>query len=347
MALSSIPVVSQTVQTVDLTQGNPEIDSQVTETGGGFFDSVGDTVSRLSGEIGSGLNGVVSSIGNVASGFGTALGGIGNTASSVASTAQQGAATVANTAANANALLNRVGASVPIIGQISGLAGGLSNIFGLFKSKNILPGAELFAGESKSAYVEVKQSLGDDWRVRLDCNFNLFPGSFPRLIATSGLVWPYLPNFTIVSKANYNQVDPIHNIQPFNAYKNSMIEDIQISGDFSVETEADAEYWIQATTFLRTATKMFFGNSTYVGNPPVICNLTGYGARVFHNVPVIIKSFSIDFKEDVQYMKYTAANTWVPVLSTISVTVSPVYNRSRLRQFSLQDFAAGRAVGYI
>lgn len=347
MARSSIPVVSQTVQTVDLTQGNPEIDSQVTETGGGFFDSIGDTVSRVSGAIGSGLNGITNGIRDGVSEINTALGGVGNTVSSIASTAQQGVGSVANTAANANVLLNKVGVNVPILGQISGLAGGLSNIFGLFKSKNILPGAEIFSGESQSAYVEVKQGLGDDWRVRLDCNFNLFPGAFPRLIATSGLVWPYLPNFTIVSKANYNQIDPVHNIQPFNAYKNSMVEDIQISGDFSVENESDAEYWIQATTFLRTATKMFFGKSTNTGNPPVICNLTGYGSRVFHNVPVVIKSFSIDFKEDVQYLKYTAANTWVPTLSTISVTVSPIYNRSRLRKFSLQDFASGKAVGYI
>jgi hypothetical protein len=346
MARSSIPVTSQVVQTVDLTQGDPAVDSQVVENfgGGGFFDSIGSTVGRLSGAIGSGLSSIFSGGGSAT---GSALGGTGNPTTSLGSTTQQGAANLANTGANVNAALNRVGVSVPILGQISGLAGGLSNIFGLFKSKNILPGAEIFKGESQSAYVEVKQGLGDDWRVRLDCNFNLFPGAFPRLIATSGLVWPYLPNFTIVSRANYTQQDPVHNIQPFNAYKNSMVEDIQISGDFSVENEADAEYWIQATTFLRTATKMFFGESSYSGNPPAICNLTGYGSRVFNNVPVIIKSFSIDFKEDVQYMKYTSANTWVPVLSTISVTVSPIYNRSRLRKFSLQDFASGRAVGYM
>jgi hypothetical protein len=128
------------------------------------------------------------------------------------------------------------------------------------------------------------------------------------------------------------------------------VEDIQISGDFSVETEADAEYWIQATTFLRTATKMFFGRGPNVGNPPVICNLTGYGSRVFNNVPVVVKSFSIDFKEDVNYMRYQGSDispTWVPVLSTIAVTVAPVYNRTRLRKFSLQDYANGKAIGHI
>jgi hypothetical protein len=40
------------------------------------------------------------------------------------------------------------------------------------------------------------------------------------------------------------------------------------------------------------------------------------------------------------------------VMSTITVVVSPVYNRQRMRQFSLQDYARGKTadssgVGYI
>jgi len=283
---------------------------------------------------------------------GSALGGKGLSAvQSLVSRGQQAAALIANPAAAANLAVNKLGASFPALGKIAGLAGGINNILGLFRSKNIPAfGESVFNNEKPGAYVEVKQGFDEDWRVRIDCNFSLFDNAFPRLLATSGIVWPYLPNITLVSKANYTQVDPVHSNQPFQAYKNSQVEDIQISGDFSVETEADAEYWIQATTFLRTATKMFFGQGKNVGNPPVICNLTGYGSRVFNNVPVIIKSFSIDFKEDVNYMRYQGTDTkptWVPVLSTISVTVAPIYNRSRLRKFNLQDFAKGRAVGYI
>jgi hypothetical protein len=267
------------------------------------------------------------------------------------SKAQQGAALIANPAAAANLALNKLNASIPAFGQLAGIAGGVNNILGLFRSRNIPTAAEtIFGRESTGAYIEVKQGLEEDWRIRIDCNFGLFDGAFPRLEHTGGLVWPYLPNITVVSKANYTQQDPVHNNQPFQAYKNSQVEDIQISGDFSVENEADAEYWIQATTFLRTATKMFFGQGPNVGNPPVICNLTGYGSRVFNNVPVIIKSFSIDFKEDVNYIRYQKNDpspTWAPALSTIAVTVAPIYNRTRLRRFNLQDFANGRAVGYI
>ena len=91
-------------------------------------------------------------------------------------------------------------------------------------------------------------------------------------------------------------IDPIHSQYPFQAYKSSVVDDIQISGDFSCETETDAAYWIAATTFFKTATKMFFGGGEYAGNPPLVCNLTGYGSSVFDKVPVIIKSFSVDVR---------------------------------------------------
>ena len=298
-------------------------------------------------------SGLVGGAGDRDAGSGTALGGRGlNPIQTLVSAAQTGADLIANPGAAANLALGKITAGIPALGKLAGLAGGVNNLLGLFRSKNIPPtvAESLFESEAAGAYVEVTQGLEEDWRIRIDCNFSLFEGAFPRLVATSGLVWPYLPNITLVSKANYTSVDPVHSNQPFQAYKNSQIEDIQISGDFSVETEADAEYWIQATTFLRTATKMFFGQGPNVGNPPVICNLSGYGSRVFNNVPVVIKSFSIEFKEDVNYVRYQGtdtAPTWVPVLSTISVTVAPIYNRSRLRKFNLQDFANGRAVGYI
>jgi hypothetical protein len=180
---------------------------------------------------------------------------------------------------------------------------------------------------------------------------------FDRLKDTGGVVWPYLPNITVSTKADYSSVNPIHSNYTQYNYKNSIVEDIQISGEFSCETETDAAYWIAATTFFKTATKMFFGQGYKAGNPPIICNLTGYGASVFDRVPIIIKSFSVDLKDDVNYILCDTfeTRTWVPVLSTISVTVAPVYSRESLRKFDIQDYARGRLaeangegnVGYI
>lgn len=336
--------------------------------------SLDSTVNKLSGGVSSGLNGMTASanaaIGDISGKIGgaaSALKGVGNPiqsnisnlqglASNAVTTASSVAGAVSNTSAQIGSTLSKLGLGQGGLGsglinaaaQISSAAGMVNNLLSMARGKNLPSGAELFT--QSGAFVEIKPGVADDWRVKLNCNFGLFGGAFPRLQDTGGMVWPYLPNITVASRANYSNIEPVHNNYPFMAYKNSQVEDIQISGEFTVENEMDAEYWVQATTFLRTATKMFFGKGDNAGNPPVICQLTGYGTRVFHNVPVVVKSMSVDLKEDVSYLKYfdsTGSPTWVPVVSTLSATLAPIYNRTRLRQFNLKDYAAGKAVGYI
>jgi len=329
------------------------------------------TVSQLSGGIGTGLNGFTAAAGDLANdargalaGATGALGGISNTIQSLASNATGAFAGAAgalggvagglsNAGAAIGASLNKLGLAGGGIGgglaslatSVSSAAGMVNNLLSMARGKNLPTGAELFSKEG--SFVKLESGSANDWRVKLNANFGLFGSAFSRLSKTGGFVWPYLPSITVSSKANYAQIDTVHSNQPFQAYKSSQIDDIQISGEFSVENELDAEYWIQGTTFLKTATRMFFGTGPNVGNPPIVCNLTGYGARVFAGVPVIVKSFSVDFKDDVAYIKHSlngAPPTWVPAMSTISVTVSPIYNRTRLRQFNLTEYANGNIV---
>jgi hypothetical protein len=361
-----------------------EVSAAVSAAGGGLSgdsfgslkSSLNNTVGQLSGSLNSGLGPLGGLSSNITSGLGaaqSALGGIGNPIQSIAASAgnainsatsalggiagnAQGlVAGVSNITADIGSSLNKLGLNSGGLGtglaglasQISSAAGMLNNILSLGRAKNLPSGAELF--QQRGAFVEVTPGAAEDWRVKINCNFGLFGGAFGRLSATNGVVWPYLPNISVSSKANYAQIDPVHNNQPYQAYKNSQIEDITITGEFSCETEMDAEYWIQATTFFKTATKMWFGSGDNVGNPPVICNLSGYGARVFNNVPIIIKNVTINLPSEVNYIKCTTngSPTWVPVVSEISVTVAPIYNRTRLRKFNLKDYAAGTAIGYI
>lgn len=330
------------------------------------------TISRLSGEIGSGLNGLTAGTGsafgtlksgasNFVAGAGTALGGIGNTIQSTVSggisTLQTVAGSTSNITADISGTLNKLtggnlaGGVQGLAGQISSAAGMLNNFLSLKRGANLPAGAELFL--QQGSQIQLQPNAKNDWRVRINAEWNLFNSPLFKLLQnTGGVVWPYTPNITVSTKANYQTIDAIHSNYQFQAYKNSVIDDITISGEFSCETETDAAYWIAATTFFKTATKMFFGQGENAGNPPIICNLTGYGSSVFDKVPVIVKSFSVDLKDDVNYIKCNTfgTNTWVPVMSTISVTVSPIYNRRRLRKFSLQDYSRGKAadsVGYI
>ena len=215
----------------------------------------------------------------------------------------------------------------------------------MIRGKNIPSGGQMFS--QSGTPIKLEPNAKNDWRVRINAQFSMFNSPMFKLLEnTGGVVWPYLPQISISTKANYTQIDPVHSNQPFYAYKNSQVDEINISGEFTCETETDAAYWIAATTFFRTATKMFFGQGDKAGNPPIICHLYGYGSSIFDKVPVIVKSFSVDLTDDINYIKCNTfgTSTWVPVLSNITITVSPIYNRTTLRKFDLQKFAQGKLV---
>jgi len=315
----------------------------------------GDTASGLLG----GLEGFLNADGqpNAPDGIKTAF---GKTASAVSNTktvgenlttASDAAGVIANTAADIQAVASKFGLgdvasgisqTAGVFSKAAGIAG---NLLSLRRGANIPQGADVFAQVPNEPLV-LKASNKNDWRVRIKTDFSLFNGGmFTKLATTGGVVFPYTPQITFSSRANYTQIDPVHTNYPILAYKNSQIDDIQISGEFSAETNEDAYYWLCAVTFFKTATKMFYGQGPNVGNPPVICHLSGYGTNMFNNVPVVVTSFNLNLEEDVNYIKCSVPGeveaTWVPIVSRLSVTLKPIYNRRNLREFDLRAYATG------
>ena len=310
-----------------------------------------EKVSELTAGAKSGLNQLSGDIKN----FGNSAMGGNSTVNSAVSGAvdklRSVAGSTSNIAADISGTLNKLtggnlaGGLMKAAGSFSAAAGMLNNVLSLKRAANLPEGAQTFVPQGEAIQLNVGNA--DDWRVRINCQWNIFKSSlFQQLKDTGGVVWPYIPTLTVTTKADYSTLPITHGNYAQYSYKNSTVEDITISGEFSCETNEEGSYWIAATTFFKTATKMFFGQSSPAGNPPIICTLSGYGNRIFENVPIIIKSFSVDFKDDVNYIRCDPFDngryTWVPTLSTITVVVAPVYTRQGLRQFNLQDYARGQ-----
>jgi hypothetical protein len=314
-----------------------------------------EKVSELTAGAKSGLNqlaGDIKNFGNSAMGgnvtVNSAVGGAIDKLRSVAGSTSNIGADIVGTL---NKLTggNLAGGLMAKAGAVSAAAGMLNNVLSLKRAANLPEGAEVFVPQGEAMQLTVANL--DDWRVRIDCEWSIFNSLlFQQLKDTGGVVWPYLPSVTVSTKAEYSTIPITHGNYAQYSYKNSVVDDITISGEFSCETNDEGAYWIAATTFFKTATKMFFGQGAQAGNPPIICKLSGYGSSIFKNVPVIIKSFSVDLKDDVNYIRCepsydTADYTWVPTLSTITVVVAPVYTRQGLRKFNLQNYAAGQMAG--
>jgi|TARA_B110000483_G_scaffold202061_1_gene243467 hypothetical protein len=161
------------------------------------------------------------------------------------------------------------------------------------------------------------------------------------------MVFPFNPTVLLSHSANYSQVQPTHTNYAYNAYESSQVDAITITGEFYQENENDAKYWIACLHFLRSATKMFYGESTPLGNPPVVCRLNGYGKHVLNNMPVVITNFTTDLPVDVDYIqcKINGLPNYVPTQSAITVTLQPQYARRSQSGFSLNQYAAGGHIG--
>ena len=160
------------------------------------------------------------------------------------------------------------------------------------------------------------------------------------------MIFPFNPTVLLSHSANYSQVQPTHTNYAYNAYESSQVDAITITGEFYQENENDAKYWIACLHFLRTATKMFYGNSNPLGNPPVVCRLNGYGKHILNNIPVVITNFTTDLPVDVDYIECTINGlpNYVPTQSSITVTLQPQYARRSQAGFSLNDYVSGNHI---
>lgn len=193
-----------------------------------------------------------------------------------------------------------------------------------------------------------------DWRVSLDVPSivsNNSPILSPLVNSNRKMVFPFTPTIILGHSANYSQITPTHSNYPFYAYQNSQVDTITINGDFFTENEDDARYWLACIHFLRTMTKMFYGDRDGSGRPPPMSRLNGYGSYVMNNVPILITSFTTDLPADVDYIPCEvptdtgSSENYVPAQSTITVQVAPNYARRSVAGFDLQDFARGGFVG--
>jgi len=223
-------------------------------------------------------------------------------------------------------------------------------------------------GDSRLIRAKAKWSGRDsrkDWRVKLTIpekstleNY-FFNGNeiLAPLYANKGIFWPLTPSMVIQHSASYNALAQTHNNYPFQAYQNSQVDSLNIIGEFPVQNQQDAKHWVASVKFLRTVTKMFFGEERELkGNPPPILHLSGYGKHMFDKVPVVVNSFNVELRAGIDYISTSGVvgrrsdastnyngedSTWAPTLSNISVLVTPVYSRDTVKRFSLKEFARG------
>ena len=212
-----------------------------------------------------------------------------------------------------------------------------------------------------------------DWRVRISmapATASLFYSQNNPIMSplwqTNGVVFPYTPTLTISHAAKYGTTTLTHSNYASYFYEGSEIGNFTLNGEFSVQNIQEGQYLMAAIHFFRSCTKMFFGQSALAGTPPPIVYLDGYGKAYLPRVPCVVTSFSHTMPDTVDYITVpvgisldqtniagqafnlfgAAVPQRLPAMSSISLTLQPVYSRNNIaNNFTLENFAAGGLLG--
>jgi hypothetical protein len=167
---------------------------------------------------------------------------------------------------------------------------------------------------------------------------------FAPLKNVGGMLFPYTPIITTSHKANYESESLLHTNYANPYYKNSVVDNINIQGRFTAQTDDEGQFVMAMIHFFRTVTKMFYGASTNRGTPPPVLYLDAHGKYMFDHIPVVVSSFQYTLPNDVNYITTTVngIKTKVPVDLNVTVDLIPTYSRNKIsNQFDLIKFSNG------
>lgn len=167
--------------------------------------------------------------------------------------------------------------------------------------------------QQAAVQAEFQSPGNNDWRVKL----KLAPGAtylykdtdakngiLAPLAASNGVVFPYMPTIQTSYNANYDQTDLTHSNYRGQFYKSSYVGDIQITGEFTAQDTAEANYLLAVIHFFRSVTKMFYGaKDSFRGTPPPLVYLVGLGQYQFNNQPCVVRTFNYSMPNNVDYIR--------------------------------------------
>lgn len=133
-------------------------------------------------------------------------------------------------------------------------------------------------------------------------------GLLSPLRATNGIVFPYQPTINYTQDVVYNNIDLVHVNQELLAYTRTAATKLAVSGQFTAQNQTEGTYALACIHFLRTVTKMWFGQGANIGTPPPVLLFDAFGQYMFNQLPVLVTNFTINMPNDVDYLPVDVDN---------------------------------------
>lgn len=206
---------------------------------------------------------------------------------------------------------------------------------------------EVLGPETRTTRVRVGQDADDFAEVEsIRCD-NLLK---PLYDTGGGILFPYTPTITVTRSATYNDFHFSQSNFKYNQFDKSSPGELQISADWSVQTNREGQYFLAALRFLQAATMSEFGLSTDLprrGASPPVLRFNYLGQQMFRNVPVVVSNFTYNLDKDAGYVPIMLPDpytkTHVPTKAVLTITLLVQPNPREVRdKFSLSKFKQGK-----
>jgi len=232
---------------------------------------------------------------------------------------------------------------------ILGAVGAVAVTGGVRLATNALFGKGLTTNKKAAQAAKSNQDANNqqstaDWRVRLslvekpDYLYGAAePGILAPLKATNGVIFPYVPSVSVSYIASYDPTDVTHSNYKIYSYRQSSVESISLTCDFTAQDTNEANYLLAVIHFFRSVTKMFYGKdeNPKPGTPPPLCYLTGLGAFQFDKHPLVITNFTYTLPTDVDYIR---ASVFTPTNPGVSQAPNNTFSQPGASEVRLPQY---------
>ncbi len=181
------------------------------------------------------------------------------------------------------------------------------------------------------------------------------------LHGTGGMLFPYTPSIQISGEATWTTHDLVHTNFDILSYERTPSATIGITGKFTVQNQREGAYALAVIHFLRTMTKMHYGDQesrndnaqenagkpAIAGLPPPVLRLRGYGSYMFPDLRCVLKSFNFNFDDNMDLIpiQLPDGEVLLPPMFSITIGVGLQQSTSRVRRdFNLEQFRTGASM---
>lgn len=188
-----------------------------------------------------------------------------------------------------------------------------------------------------------KSDSGDDKTAQLRVKISQEPQVGDSI---NELVFKVMPRIEESGGAEYEQIVPVQHPGAIQKFRNSTARTWTVSGRLISRTMDEASENLAIVNMIRSWRMPFYGEGTnqsmadYLGAPPPILTLSGYGPSMIGPVKCVLTNYSWGFPNDIDYVQTSDGNPF-PVIFDVNLSLIESWAPAEFSGFDIVKYKLG------